>query len=118
MHLENGILGFPLTPLATMIIPEKNILACIPKAELWPLLVLSSLNLGVLDFLKIKLCHLNDRLAYRQDRVSQPDRFQMSIYFVLHRRRKPALRLLAISEACLTISRFPISSRTTKLTTG
>jgi hypothetical protein len=48
--------------------------------------------------------------------VNQPDRFQMRLNFVLYRGREPAIRLLSIQKANLSVACFPPSSRTPKLT--
>src|SRR5262249_33489939 len=71
MHIEDVILRFPFAPLADVLIPKQHILTHIPEPQLRTLLVLHSLDSGVLDFLQIELRHLNRRLTYRQELVNQ-----------------------------------------------
>ena len=64
-HIENLVLGLALAPLTGMVVPCQHILADVPEAELWPLLIVRALNLRLTDFLEVELCHLNGYLVHR-----------------------------------------------------
>src|SRR6266851_378954 len=116
MDIEDLVFGRALTPLAAMPIAKKDIFPDIPEALLWPLLILSTLYLRVLDLLNVELCHLDSGATDWQDRVNQPDRFQMTINRVLHSRGQPAIRLFSIKKSTGPIARFSAPPCTAKLT--
>ena len=84
MHIQNLVPRFALAPLTDMIITEEHIFSRIPEAQLWPLLVLDTFNLRVLELLEIKLCHLNRGPADFQQRMCQANNLQMSVNLVLN----------------------------------
>ncbi len=112
MDIEDLVFGRALTPLAAMPIAKKDIFPDIPEALLWPLLILSTLYLRVLDLLNVELCHLDGGATDWQDLVNQPDRFQMSINRVLHRRGKPAIGLFSMKKSTGPIALLPASMPT------
>jgi hypothetical protein len=63
VHIEDLVFRFPLAPLAGVLIAKQYILTDVPEPQLRTFLVFLSLDVGMLDPLEVKLCHLNRRLA-------------------------------------------------------
>src|SRR6266487_508861 len=118
MHIEDGIFGFALAPLTGMPVSPEHIFPDIPEAKLWPLLILFPFNLRICDLLDIKQCHLNRRLADRQELMHTFDRLEMHIDFVLDRRGKPSLRPSSIVKASFAVSGLPVTPGPSKLLTS
>ena len=51
MHIEYRVFGFAVAPLAAMLVSKQHILPCVPETQLWPLLVLTALDIGGAQFL-------------------------------------------------------------------
>ena len=118
IHIEDAIFGLALAPLTGMLVSPQHIFPDIPEAKLWPLLILFPCNLRMLDLLEIKLCHLNRRLADRQEVMHPFDRLEMHIDFVLDRRSKPSLRSPSMVKASFAVSGFPVTPGPSKLPTS
>src|ERR1700719_4495386 len=93
-----------------MLVTTQHILAGVKETQLRALLVLHSLNIGVLDFLKVELRHFDGGFPNRQNAVNHLDGFQMSVYPMLNGGGKPALWLSSIKEPLLTVARFAVPS--------
>jgi hypothetical protein len=61
MDIQDGIFGLSLTPLAQMTIAKQHIFSRIPEPQLWPLLILHTLDVRILDLLDIKWCDFDRR---------------------------------------------------------
>ena len=60
MDVQDFIFAFSMAVLALVVIAEQNVFAYVPEAELWSLLVLLPRDAGVLQELRIELCHFHD----------------------------------------------------------
>ena len=87
MDIQDEIFGLAMTPLAGMIIPSQDVLTNIPETELRSLLILFPLYFRMAYLLNVKLCTFKSGSADGQELMHHLDRFEMSLNFVLHRRR-------------------------------
>ena len=98
MYVENFVLGLTVAVLALVSVPEEDVFADVPEAELFALLVLDTLNVGILQTLHVKGRRFHDDLRHRQDAQDRLNARDMCADAVLHGRRKPPLISLAVVE--------------------
>ena len=69
MYIENLVLRFSMAVLTCVTVTEKNVFSGVPEPHLFALLVLLTLYVGVFEQLCIELCHLDDCLGHREERM-------------------------------------------------
>ena len=104
MHIEYLVFGFSFATLASMPVAEQDIFTHVPETELFPLLVFSSHDIRIFDFLDIERCNFYDNFRNRKYLMYPSDNGEMRIYLILYRWGKPSLATLTILK-----SRFPVS---------
>ena len=116
MHVQDRVSRLPSAVLTLVTITPKNILAHVPEAELFTLLILRALNVRVLYSLHIEARGFHRDLRYRKEPADILDKLQVRSYFVLDRRCKPALVLAVntIAESWRTIAGLAIAASTPK----
>ena len=69
MDIENLVTRLAVAVLAGVTVTEKNVFSGVPEPHLFALLVLLTLYVGVFEQLCIELCHLDDCLGHREERM-------------------------------------------------
>ena len=116
MDVENLVLGLSVAVLALVSVSEKDVFTNVPEAELFALLVLDTLNVGILQTLHVKGRRFHDDLRHRQDAQDRLNARDMCADAVLHGRRKPSLISLAVVEPRSTVTGLAGSTGVTQST--
>ena len=105
MDIQHGILRRALAPLAHMTISRKDIFLHIPETELWTLLVVLPLDLGVAYLLDIELCHFDRCPAHGQDACAPNGSFSDGLPLCAAQKvRASLIRFFLLEETALAIA--------------
>ena len=114
MNIEHRIFRPAVAMLTNVSVSEKNILADVPEAELFALLVLFPCNVGILQQLHVERRRFHGDLCDRQQSKNRFYARQVRVDSVFNRRSKPAFALGAdaVVEPRCTVARFAVSAST------
>jgi len=112
MNIQYGSFA-PRFAVASMTIPEENVLADIPESKLITLLVCLTFDFGISDLLNVEGGDFNDGITDWQYLVDKIHYFNVSIDLVLDAWCKPTLilRLNPVQESGFTITSLSASPR-------
>lgn len=120
VDLQDLITAFLLAVFTGMLIPEQDIFTDIGKSLLPAILVFHSLDIRVLQFLRVKPGGFNDNRLYRQNRAGSPDDIRMAADLLFNAGCDPSIwfRMLPVKKAGRTVSCLPVSPGFSCLASG
>jgi len=112
MNIEHRVFRSAVTMLTNVSVSEKNILADVPEAELFSLLVLFPCNVRTLQQLRVERRRFHGDLRDRKQSKNCFYARQIRVDSVFNRRSKPAFALgaNAVVESRRAVARFAVST--------
>ena len=112
MNIEHRIFRSAVTMLTNVPVSEKNILADVPEAELFALLVLFPCNVRILQQLHVEGRRFHGDLRDGQQSKNRFYARQVRVDSVFNRRSKPAFALGAetVVESRRAVARFAVTA--------
>lgn len=86
---ENRIIGLAAAVAAPMSVTKENILADVPKSELFPLLIVRPFDVRIRDSLDVESSSFHNDLCYRKKFPHGVNAGQMGVDFVFNARSQP-----------------------------
>ena len=93
VELDGGLIRAETSTNGDMTVSEKHIFPYIPKIQLFTLLILLVMDIGILDFLNIKRSCLDNQFLHGKNLVYILDYLEMRLNLMLNGRSKPAFIL-------------------------
>ena len=109
VNIQNRVFALTLAVNTLVPIPCQDVLPHVPKAHLFALLILLTLDVGILDFLSIELSNLNSGLRNWKQLMSQADNLQVTLDLLFNTGCYPTIFLLAVIKTNLAVTCLAVS---------